>query len=306
MKIIITEEQYRLLKEEDDSAYEAVIEYILNPDDANIELGLTLVKSQKMDLKKLAKKILAKKGLTSIKDIDDRLKRFHGSFYFTNTFLKNGVSMRANIRREGKNMFLYIQNNTTSKSFEKYNNKMLIGSVDKDIDLDENEEEYNDFLEDALENLIDMISSVLREEIKFISKGTDESSEKIVKLLLSPQSDNKILGLHLIESQEIDLEEIVDLLLESKGVYDAETFENILNSEKGLYFYFPKDIFKITLDNLGKVMKIDISSKTERYYSIEEEFDSKAEYDDTMEDIYNKLKNSLKAHLMKEINRLKN
>lgn len=137
-------------------------------------------------------------------------------------------------------------------------------------------------------------------------KEEDESLKKIVSLLLSPQSDNKKLGLYFIESQEVDLDEIVDLLLKSKDIYDVETFETILNSEKGIYFYFPKDIFKITLDILDEATKIDISSKTERYYSVQEEFDSKAEYDYFMEDIYYKLRNSLKAHLMKEINRLKN
>jgi hypothetical protein len=137
--------------------------------------------------------------------------------------------MRANLKREGKNMFLYMQNNTSSKSVEKYNNKMLVGSVDADIDLEENEEEYNDFLEDAFENLIDITVLVLKEEIKQISKEVDESSEKIVSLLLSPQSDNKELGLYFIKSQDMDLDEIVDLLLESKDIYDFESFENVLN-----------------------------------------------------------------------------
>lgn len=306
MKIIITEEQYRLLKEDDDSVYESVLEYLLAPDDINIEIGLSFVKSQKLDLKKITMMIFAKKGLTSIKDIDNKLKQFHGNFYFSVTFLENGVSMKANLKREGKNMFLYIQNSTAAKSVEKYSNKMLVGSVDSDIDLEENEEEYFDFLEDALENLIDMTIAVLKQEIKLISKGTDESSEKIVNLLLSPQSDNKILGLHLIESQEVDLDEIVDLLLKSENIYDFQTFETILNAEKGIYFYFPKDIFKITLDVLDEATEINISSKTETYYSGKESFDSKAEYDYFMEDIYDKLRNSLKANLMKEINRLKN
>jgi hypothetical protein len=306
MKILITEEQYRLIKEQDDSAYESVVEYLLSPDDANKEIGLILAKSQKMDLKKITMMIFAKKGLTSIKDIDVKLKKFHGSFYFSNTFLTTFVSMRANLKREGKNMFLYMQNNTSSKSVEKYNNKMLVGSVDADIDLEENEEEYNDFLEDAFENLIDITVLVLKEEIKQISKEVDESSEKIVSLLLSPQSDNKELGLYFIKSQDMDLDEIVDLLLESKDIYDFESFENVLNTEKDIYFYFPKDIFKITLDSLDEALKINISSKTERYYTAQESFDSKAEYDYFMEDIYIKLKNALKAHLMKEINRLKN
>jgi hypothetical protein len=147
---------------------------------------------------------------------------------------------------------------------------------------------------------------IITEEQYRLLKEDDDSFKKIVRLLLSPQSDNKILGLHLIGSQEVDLDEIVDLLLKSENIYDFQTFETILNAEKGIYFYFPKDIFKITLDILDEATEIDISSKTETYYFGKESFDSKAEYDYFMEDIYDKLRNSLKAHLMKEINRLKN
>ena len=147
---------------------------------------------------------------------------------------------------------------------------------------------------------------LITEEQYRLLKEEDESLKKIVSLLLSPQSDNKELGLYFIESQDVDLDEIVDLLLKSKDIYDVETFETILNAEKGIYFYFSKDIFKITLDSLDEVTKIVISSKTERYYTAQESFDSKAEYDYFMEDIYIKLKNAFKAHLMKEISRLKN
>lgn len=147
---------------------------------------------------------------------------------------------------------------------------------------------------------------IITEEQYRLLKEDDDPLKKIVSLLLSPQSDNKILGLHLIESQEVDLDEIVDLLLKSENIYDFQTFETILNAEKGIFLFFPKDIFTITLDILRGDTKIVISSKTETYYSGKESFDSKAEYDYFMEDIYDKLRNSLKAHLMKEINRLKN
>ena len=117
---------------------------------------------------------------------------------------------------------------------------------------------------------------IITEEQYRLLKENNESLKKIVRLLLSPQSDNKELGLYFIESQDVDLDEIVDLLLKSKDIYDVETFETILNAEKGIYFYFPKDIFKITLDSLDEATKIVISSKTETYYSVQEEFDSKA------------------------------
>jgi hypothetical protein len=139
-------------------------------------------------------------------------------------------------------------------------------------------------------------------QYKNIFENEEDVYSNVIRLLLDTDTTNKEIALMQIESQGLNLSKIVDLLLESNDIYDIESFKDFLEGKNDLYIFFPKDIFKIDFSEDGKVLFIH--SKVLTYFkTIFDDFDSKEEYDEFIENVYYKLKDSLQKHLQVEINR---
>ncbi len=139
-------------------------------------------------------------------------------------------------------------------------------------------------------------------QYKNIFENEEDVYSNVIRLLLDTDTTNKEIALMQIESQGLNLSKIVDLLLESNDIYDIESFKDFLEGKNDLYIFFPKDVFKIDFSEDGKVLFIH--SKVLTYFkTIFDDFDSKEEYDEFIENVYYKLKNSLQKHLQIEINR---
>ena len=139
-------------------------------------------------------------------------------------------------------------------------------------------------------------------QYKNIFENEEDVYSNVIRLLLDTDTTNKEIALMQIESQGLNLSKIVDLLLESNDIYDIESFKDFLEGKNDLYIFFPKDVFKIDFSEDGKVLFIH--SKVLTYFkTIFDDFDSKEEYDEFIENVYYKLKDSLQKHLQVEINR---
>ena len=140
-------------------------------------------------------------------------------------------------------------------------------------------------------------------QYKNIFENEEDVYSNVIRLLLDTNATNKEIALMQIESQGLNLSKIVDLLLESNDIYDIESFKDFLEGKNDLYIFFPKDIFKIDFSEDRKVLFIH--SKVLTYFKTTfDDFDSKEEYDEFIENVYYKLKNSLQKHLQVEINRI--
>lgn len=139
-------------------------------------------------------------------------------------------------------------------------------------------------------------------QYKNIFENEEDVYSNVIRLLLDTDTTNKEIALMQIESQGLDLSKIVDLLLESNDIYDIESFKDFLENKNDLYVFFPKDVFKIDFSENGKVLFIH--SKVKTYFkTIFDDFDSKEEFYEFVENVYYKLKDSLQKHLQVEINR---
>lgn len=139
-------------------------------------------------------------------------------------------------------------------------------------------------------------------QYKKIFENEEDVYSNVIRLLLDTDTTNKEIALMQIESQGLNLSKIVDLLLESNDIYDIESFKDFLENKNDLYVFFPKDVFKIDFSEDGKVLFIH--SKVKTYFKhFFEDFDSKEEFYEFVENVYYKLKDSLQKHLQVEINR---
>jgi hypothetical protein len=139
-------------------------------------------------------------------------------------------------------------------------------------------------------------------QYKNIFENEEDVYSNVIRLLLDTDTTNKEIALMQIESQGLNLSKIVDLLLESNDIYDIESFKDFLEQKNDLYVFFPKDVFKINFSEDGK--DLFIHSKVKTYFkTIFDDFDSKEEFYEFVENVYYKLKDSLQKHLQIEINR---
>jgi hypothetical protein len=139
-------------------------------------------------------------------------------------------------------------------------------------------------------------------QYKNIFENEEDIYSNVIRLLLDTDTTNKEIALMQIESQGLNLSKIVDLLLESNDIYDIESFKDFLEQKNDLYVFFPKDVFKINFSEDGK--DLFIHSKVKTYFkTIFDDFDSKEEFYEFVENVYYKLKDSLQKHLQIEINR---
>ena len=139
-------------------------------------------------------------------------------------------------------------------------------------------------------------------QYKNIFENEEDIYSNVIRLLLDTDTTNKEIALMQIESQGLNLSKIVDLLLESNDIYDIESFKDFLAQKNDLYVFFPKDVFKINFSEDGK--DLFIHSKVKTYFkTIFDDFDSKEEFYEFVENVYYKLKDSLQKHLQIEINR---
>ena len=139
-------------------------------------------------------------------------------------------------------------------------------------------------------------------QYKNIFENEEDIYSNVIRLLLNTDTTNKEIALMQIESQGLNLSKIVDLLLESNDIYDIESFKDFLEQKNDLYVFFPKDVFKINFSEDGK--DLFIHSKVKTYFkTIFDDFDSKEEFYEFVENVYYKLKDSLQKHLQIEINR---
>lgn len=176
MKILITEEQYRLLKE--DNSYDNVVNLLMDPEKANREIALFLIKTQGLGVSEIASKILEKKNISSFEDLDSLLKSRNGNVFLPIKLLNDYVGLHTTIKKSGSSGYKYqdlnveIYSKSDSKRQRSYKKSILIYSNEPEADIPE-EEEYFEFLEDIIKYLLEIIKNVIIDEINNLPEETE-------------------------------------------------------------------------------------------------------------------------------------
>jgi hypothetical protein len=172
MKLIITEEQYRLLKEED---YGNVVDLLMSD---NQELALYLIKGQELDIDTVVSKILQKKNITSFEDLDAILKSRNGTIFLPIKLLNSYIALYANIEKSGYHGYRYhdlkfkIYRKKDGGEGQEYKRSLLIYSSEPEAEV-ASEEEYFEFLEDILKTLSEFIGEAIKNEINNLPEETE-------------------------------------------------------------------------------------------------------------------------------------
>lgn len=176
MKIIITEEQYKLLKEED--TYDNVISLLMDNDKTNQEMALYLIKGQNLDISNLTLKILQKKNINSFEDLDKILKIRNGTIFLPIKLLNIYIALYGNIEKSGSHGYRYqdlkikIYKKQGDQDGTEYKRSLLIYSSEPEAEV-ASEEEYFEFLEDVFEKLQKFIKEAITEEINNLPEETE-------------------------------------------------------------------------------------------------------------------------------------
>jgi hypothetical protein len=156
-KVKITEGQYKLLRETDESSYETVADLLLNSAPSNKEVGLYLIKSQDLDIDRIVDNILKKKSMFSPEDIETLLYERKGQFFFRVIFTYCHVSIVMKVNAT----FLEVRNIRGCGSATSHT---------RTFDLTKEKDEFYKFLHGCIEAFKFDIKSILHTEINNLPK----------------------------------------------------------------------------------------------------------------------------------------
>ena len=172
MKLIITEAQYKLLKEED---YGNVVDLLMSD---NQELALYLIKGQELDIDTVVSKILQKKNITSFEDLDAILKSRNGTIFLPIKLLNSYIALYANIEKSGYHGYRHhdlkfkIYRKKDGGEGQELQKSLLIYSSEPEAEV-ASEEEYFEFLEDIFNILKNIIKQTITDEINNLPEETE-------------------------------------------------------------------------------------------------------------------------------------
>ena len=231
-KVIITEGQYRLIKENDGFSYDTLAYMLLSKEKENAELAVSLIKSQDINIDSLVDEILKQKmGIVSIESLKSFIENLLYSgksyaifldYYSTISFERSSFSIKTDYAT--KRTSYYDQNKEFllkwSPEVELKFRVVCNRFTDKEIFF-----KYNQ-LDEKLPEIYKTIKYVWIDLIKQIKLEPIEEIDESYSLLKEDKSDNEYRNLiSLAQSQDIDN---VNTAIILSQIYDEDIQNEIL------------------------------------------------------------------------------